>query len=140
MFIFQMSRKGHGTTDEREPLMHAIPPANIDEYIASRSPEMQDMLRNVRETIRKAAPGAVESISYAMPAFKFNGKPLVYFSLNKSHLGFYATPSANIAFSEELKDYKSSKGAIQFPLDKPVPFGLIRKMVQFKLKEIVSGS
>jgi uncharacterized protein YdhG (YjbR/CyaY superfamily) len=113
-------------------------PVSIDEYIASQPPEMHDLLRKVRDTIQKAAPGAVESISYAMPAFKFNGKPLVYFALNKSHLGFYATPSANIAFTEELKDYKSSKGAIQFPLNKPVPYSLIRKMVQFKLKEIKS--
>ena len=118
--------------------MHTKPPVSIDEYIASQPPEMHDLLRKVRETIQKAAPGAVESISYAMPAFKFNGKPLVYFALNKSHLGFYATPSANIAFTEELKDYKSSKGAIQFPLNKPVPYSLIRKMVQFKLKEIKS--
>lgn len=97
---------------------------------------MQDMLRKVRAAISEAAPSAVESISYAMPAYKFNGKPLAYFALNKSHLGFYATPSANTAFREELKEYKSSKGAVQFPLDKPVPYDLIRKMVQFKLREI----
>lgn len=118
--------------------MHTKPPVSIDEYISSQPPEMQDLLRRVRVTISEAAPGAVESISYRMPAYKFNGKPLVYFALNKSHLGFYATPSANIAFSEELKDYKSSKGAIQFPLNQPVPYGLIRKIVQFKLKEIKS--
>jgi len=118
--------------------MHTKPPVSIDEYIASRPPEMQYLLLKVRTAISKAAPGAVESISYAMPAFKFNGKPLVYFALNKSHLGFYATPSANVAFSEELKDYRVSKGAIQFPLDKPVPYGLIRKIVQFKLREIKS--
>lgn len=109
---------------------------NIDDYIASQPEEWRDLLHKVRGTVLKAAPGAVESISYAMPGFKFNGKPLVYFALNKRHLGFYATPSANIAFSEELKGYKSSKGAVQFPLDKPVPYDLIRKMVQFKLREI----
>lgn len=118
--------------------MHTKPPESIDEYISSQPPEMQDLLRRVRVTISEAAPGAVESISYRMPAYKFNGKPLVYFALNKNHLGFYATPSANIEFSEELKDYRVSKGAIQFPLDRPVPFGLIRKIVQFKLKEITS--
>ncbi len=116
--------------------MHTKPPLSIDEYIASWPPEMQDLLLKVRAAISKSAPGAVESISYRMPAYKFNGKPLVYFALNKNHLGFYATPSANIAFSEELKNYRVSKGAIQFPLDKPVPYGLIRKIVQFKLKEI----
>ena len=116
--------------------MQMKPPANIDEYIASQPAEMQVMLRKVRETIKKAAPGAAESISYAMPAFKFNGKPLAYFALNKNHLGFYATPTANMAFSEELKEYRSSKGAVQFQLGKPVPYGLIRRMVRFKLKEI----
>lgn len=118
--------------------MHTKPALDIDEYIALQPPESQDLLHRVRETIRKAAPGSVESVSYRMPAYKFNGKPLVYFALNKSHLGFYATPSANIAFSEELKAYRVSKGAIQFPLDRPVPYGLIRKIVQFKLKEIKS--
>lgn len=118
--------------------MHTKAHASIDEYISSQPPEMQDLLRRVRATISEAAPGAVESISYKMPAYKFNGKPLVYFALNKSHLGFYATPSANIALSEELKDYRVSKGAIQFPLDRPVPYGLLRKIVRFKLKEIKS--
>ncbi len=118
--------------------MHTKPPVSIDEYIASQSPEMQDMLRKVRDAIQKSAPGAVESISYRMPAYKFSGKPLVYFALNKSHLGFYATPSANAAFSDELKDYRVSKGAIQFPLDKPVPYDLIKKIVQFKMNEIKS--
>lgn len=116
--------------------MKTIHAHNIDEYISSQPPEMQDLLRRVRDTVKESAPDAIESVSYAMPAFKFNGKPLVYFALQRNHLGFYATPSANIAFSEELKDYRSSKGAVQFPLDKPVPFDLIRKMVQFKLKEI----
>jgi uncharacterized protein YdhG (YjbR/CyaY superfamily) len=118
--------------------MHTKAPVDINEYIASCPPEMQDLLRKVRAAISEAAPGAVESISYRMPAYKFNGKPLVYFALNKSHLGFYATPSANAAFSDELKDYRVSKGAIQFPLDKAVPYGLIRKIVQFKLNEIKS--
>lgn len=118
--------------------MNTKPPVNIDDYISSQPQVKREMLLKVRETIRKAAPEAVESISYGMPAWKFKGKPLVYFALNKNHLGFYATPSANIAFREELQEYKSSKGAIQFPFDKPVPYALIRKMVQFKLKEIKS--
>ena len=118
--------------------MHTKAPVDVNEYIASCPPEMQDLLRKVRAAISEAAPGAVESISYRMPAYKFNGKPLVYFALNKSHLGFYATPSANAAFSDELKDYRVSKGAIQFPLDKAVPYGLIRKIVKFKLNEIKS--
>lgn len=120
--------------------MNTKPPVNIDGYISSQPLEKREMLLKMRETIVRAAPEAVESISYGMPAWKFKGKPLVYFALKKNHLGFYATPSANIAFSEELKDYRSSKGAIQFPFDKPVPYALIRKMVQFKLKEISSAA
>jgi len=120
--------------------MESTPHKNIDDYISSQPEEWRELLQKVRVTILKAAPGAAESISYAMPGFKLNGKPLVYFALNKNHLGFYATPSANIAFSEELKDFRSSKGAVQFPLDKPVPYDLIRKMVQFKMKEIRSST
>ena len=115
-------------------------PGNTDEYITSQPHEWQEILQMVRETIKEAAPDAVESISYGMPAFKFNGKPLVYFALNRNHLGFYATPSANIAFREDLKEYRSSKGAVQFPLDKPIPYDLIRRMVQFKLIEVTSSA
>ena len=101
---------------------------------------MQPLLKKVRETILDAAPGAEEYISYMMPSFRYNGKILVYFAAHKNHLGFYATPSGNIAFSEELKDYKSSKGAVQFPLDRPIPYDLIRRMVQYKLEEIMASS
>lgn len=116
--------------------MNTRQPGTIDEYITSQPHNWQEMLHKVRETIREAAPGAIESISYAMPAFKFRGKPLVYFALNRNHLGFYATPSANIAFREDMKEYRSSKGAVQFPLNMPIPYELIRRMVQYKLEEI----
>ncbi len=116
--------------------MNTRQPGNIDEYINSQPHDWREMLQKVRETIKEAAPGAIESISYAMPAFKFRGKPLVYFALNRNHLGFYATPSANIAFREDLKEYRSSKGAVQFPLDRTIPYDLIRRMVQYKLEEI----
>jgi len=116
--------------------MNTRRPGNIDEYISFQPNSWQEMLKKVRDTIKEAAPGAIESISYAMPAWKFRGKPLVYFALNRNHLGFYATPSANIAFREDLKEYKSSKGAVQFPLDKPIPYELIRRVVQYKLVEI----
>ncbi len=114
--------------------------ANIDEYISLQPLEVQPLLQKVREAIREAAPGAAEYISYAMPSFKYNGKILVYFAAHKSHIGFYATPTANVAFKKELAGYKSSKGAVQFPFDRPVPYDLIRRMVQYKLVEITSKS
>ena len=114
--------------------------ANIDEYISLQPSEVQPLLQKVREAIRDAAPGAAEYISYAMPSFKYNGKILVYFAAHKSHIGFYATPTANVAFKKELAGYKSSKGAVQFPFDRPVPYDLIRRMVQYKLVEITSKS
>lgn len=120
--------------------MNTKAPSNIDDYISLQAPEVQPLLKKVRETILDAAPGAEEYISYMMPSFRYNGKILVYFAAHKNHLGFYATPSGNIAFSEELKDYKSSKGAVQFPLDRPIPYGLIRRMVQYKLEEIMASS
>ena len=110
--------------------------ANIDEYISLQPLEVQPLLQKVREAIREAAPGAAEYISYAMPSFKI----LVYFAAHKSHIGFYATPTANVAFKKELAGYKSSKGAVQFPFDRPVPYDLIRRMVQYKLVEITSKS
>ena len=114
--------------------------ANIDEYISLQPSEVQPLLQKVREAIRDAAPGAAEYISYAMPSFKYNGKILVYFAAHKSHIGFYATPTANVAFKKELAGYKSSKGAVQFPFDRPVPYDLILRMVQYKLVEITSKS
>lgn len=114
--------------------------SNIDEYISLQPSEVQPLLQKMRETIKEAAPGAFEYISYAMPSFKYNGKILVYFAAHKSHIGFYATPTANLAFKKELEGFKSSKGAIQFPFDRPLPFDLIRRMVQFKLVEVTSSS
>ena len=120
--------------------MNTAIPENIDEYISFQPRDKQELLKKVREAIKSAAPDAVECISYTMPSYKFNGKPVVYFALNKNHIGFYATPSANIAFREELRGYKSSKGAVQFPFDRPVPYELISKMVLFKMNEILSES
>lgn len=106
----------------------------IDEYIATFSEDIQAILQEIRATIKAAAPDAEESISYAMPTFKQNG-PLVYFAAFKNHIGFYATPSGNEAFRKELSKYKTGKGSIQFPLDKPMPLDLIRQMVEFKVAE-----
>jgi uncharacterized protein YdhG (YjbR/CyaY superfamily) len=108
--------------------------ANIDEYISVFPPETQVKLQQVREVIRTAAPGAVETISYGMPAFKFHGM-LVWFAAYKSHIGFYPKASGIATFSRDLSGYKSAKGSVQFPLDKPLPLALISAMVEFRFAE-----
>lgn len=115
--------------------MNSSKPKNIDDYIAGFPKDIQTILKQIRETIRKTAPLAEETISYNMPAFKMK-KVLVYFAAYKNHLGFYALPSGNKAFQKELSKYKTGKGSIQFPLNKKIPFDLIKKIVKFRLKEI----
>ena len=107
----------------------------VDEYIKSFPTDIQTLLKKVRETIRKNAPDAVESIAYGMPAYKMNGKPLVYFAGFKKHIGFYATPTGHAEFAKELSMYKQGKGSVQFPLGKSIPYELIRRMVAFRVKE-----
>jgi len=106
--------------------------ANTDEYIKGFPEETQKILEQMRATIRKGAPKATEVISYGMPAFKQNGV-LVYFAAYENHIGFYPTPSGIEAFKDELSKYKSSKGAVQFPIDKPLPLALITKIVKFRV-------
>jgi uncharacterized protein YdhG (YjbR/CyaY superfamily) len=110
-------------------------PTNIDSYIANQPAEIQPILQKVRETVHKAAPKAEEILSYGMPCFSLNGGNLVYFAPAKKHLGFYPTPSAIAAFQKELAKYDGAKGSVQFPWDKPIPYGLIGKMVKFRVKE-----
>jgi len=107
----------------------------IDEYIKIFLQDVQSILERMRQTIRKAAPEAVESISYQMPTFKLNGKNLVYFAGYKNHIGFYPVPSGIRAFKKELSQYKTGKGSVQFPIDKPVPYDLVKKIVMFRVKE-----
>ncbi len=107
----------------------------IDQYIEMFPKEVQDILQTVREVIREEVPDAVETISYAIPTFKLNGKNLVHFAGMKNYLGFYPTPSPIVAFKKELSQYKTSKGAIQFPFNEPIPLPLIRKIVAFRVKE-----
>jgi uncharacterized protein YdhG (YjbR/CyaY superfamily) len=109
-------------------------PKTIDEYIAGFPDDIQDKLQKLRMTIRKAAPQAEEKISYQIPAFALNGA-LVYFAAFKKHVSFFPTPSGIREFKQELSIYKGSKGTVQFPLDKPIPFGLISRIVKFRLKE-----
>ena len=108
----------------------------IDEYIKASPTDVQGILQSLRLTIRKAAPEAVETISYQMPTFKLNGKGLVYFAAFKNHIGFYPIPSGIEAFKKELSPYKQGKGSVQFPIDKPIPSALVRRIVRFRAKEI----
>ncbi len=109
----------------------------VDEYIATFPKNMQSILQELRQVIRESAPEAEETISYQMPAFKLNGI-LVWFAAFKNHIGFFPKSSAIAAFKEELSDYELSKGTIRFPLDKPIPFDLVRKIVQYRVKENLS--
>jgi|SRR5688500_5009328 len=108
--------------------------ANIDAYIAGFPEDVQKKLEQIRATIRKAAPEAEETISYAIPTFKLNGN-LVHFAAFKNHIGFYPTPNAIEAFRKELSVYESAKGSVQFPLNEPLPHELITKIVKFRLKD-----
>jgi uncharacterized protein YdhG (YjbR/CyaY superfamily) len=107
-------------------------PKSIDEYIATFPPGTREKMEHLRVTILKAAPKATEVISYGMPAFKQHGV-LVYFAGYKQHIGFYPTGSGIEAFKDELSKYKWSKGAVQFPLDKPLPLKLVTQMVKFRV-------
>ena len=107
---------------------------DIDSYIATFPEDVQVLLEQVRHAIKTSAPKAEEVISYNMPAFKYHGI-LVYFAGYKNHIGFYSLPSGHKAFEKELSKYKQGKGSVQFPLDKPMPLALIKKMVKFRVKE-----
>ena len=108
----------------------------IDEYIAQFKPEIQEILKKIRALIHEIAPGSFETISYQMPAFLFNGKPLAYFAVFKKHIGFYPTPTGIDEFNEDLSSYKHGKGSVQFPLNKPIPFDLIARIVQFRKNQL----
>ena len=108
---------------------------SVDEYIATFPIDIQKKLSQMREVIKATAPYADESISYGMPAYKLNKKPLVYFAAFKNHIGFYAAPSGHNKFSAELSKYKQGKGSVQFPLNEPLPPDLIRRIVLFKAIE-----
>lgn len=109
-------------------------PKTIDEYIAGFPPDVQEVLESIRRTIREAAPDAEETISYQMPTFTLKGN-LVHFAAFRNHIGFYPTPTGIEAFKEELSIYQGGKGSVQFPLDQPIPFDLIDKIVRFRVAE-----
>ena len=110
-------------------------PISIDQYIPMFPDDIQEILEELRKVIRYAAPEAQEAISYGIPTFRLHGN-LVHFAAYKKHIGFYpGGPSAIEAFKDELSAYKQSKGTVQFPLDMPIPFQIVKRMVEFRLKE-----
>jgi uncharacterized protein YdhG (YjbR/CyaY superfamily) len=108
-------------------------PTTIDEYIAAFPQDIQQILQQVRATIKEAAPEAKETISYAMPAFTFHGN-LIYFAGYKNHIGLYPTPAGIDEFKDDLSRYKGAKGSVQFPLDEPMPLDLITRITKFLVK------
>lgn len=112
--------------------METRKPQSVDEYIGSFPPETREILEQVRETIRKAAPpGVEEKISYGIPCFTLNGTYLIYFAGYKHHLSLYPAPVTSEEFREDFSVYKTSKGTVQFPLDKAMPLKLITRVVKF---------
>ncbi len=126
--------RGHNRLMSQSTPTSTHSPTTIDEYIAGFPPDMQAKLQKIRETIRKAAPEAQEAIKYRMPTFTLNGN-LVHFAAFQRHIGFYPVPSGIEAFKEELSVYEHGRGSVQFPLDRPIPYGLISRIVKFRVKE-----
>jgi uncharacterized protein YdhG (YjbR/CyaY superfamily) len=119
--------------------MEKIQAENIDEYIAAFPKDIQKLLKQMRTTIRKAAPKAEEKIGYGIPTFTLNGN-LVHFAAAKNHIGFYPAPGGIEAFKKELSAYEGSKGTIKFPLDEPLPLALITKIVKFRVTQNLEKS
>ncbi len=107
----------------------------VEEYIRSFDEPVRSQLHQIRDLIRHKAPQATESISYGMPAYKTQGKPLVYFAGYSGHIGFYATPTGHEEFTAELSAYKQGKGSVQFPINQPMPLDLIGRIVDFRVAE-----
>lgn len=114
--------------DENEKRLLAV-----DEYISQAPLHMQETLQNIRKIVQDTAPQAEELIRFAMPAYHLHGKPLIYFAIHKKHIGLYPGVKPIEVFRDKLSDYKCSKGGIQFPFDKPVPYDLVREILQFKM-------
>ncbi|HEV2667864.1 MAG TPA: DUF1801 domain-containing protein, partial [Blastocatellia bacterium] len=112
-------------------------PKDIGEYIAGFPAGVQEILEKIRITIRKAAPGAEETISYQIPTFNLKGRYLIHFAAYKKHIGLYPAPRESKEFKEELSGYEGGKGTVRFPLDKPIPYDLIRRIVKFRVREVL---
>jgi uncharacterized protein YdhG (YjbR/CyaY superfamily) len=115
--------------------MKRATPKDVKEYIAMFPKETQTVLKQIQSTIKKAAPGAKQKISYGIPAFTLNDRNLIYFAGFKNHTSIYPAPRGHEKFKEELSKYKGGKGTIQFPIDEKLPLGLITRIVKFKIKE-----
>jgi uncharacterized protein YdhG (YjbR/CyaY superfamily) len=115
--------------------MKTVKANTVEEYIASFPASIQKLLKQVRKTIKAAAPKSEESISYGMPGYKLQGKPLVYFAGYEHHIGFYATPTGHKKFEKQLSKYKQGKGSVQFPLNEPMPLKLITDITKFRVAE-----
>lgn len=111
---------------------------SIDEYILQFSPEVQEILKTLTKVIKEAAPDAEEKISYQMPTFSLHGN-LIHFAAFKNHIGFYPSPSGINEFKNELSKYKGAKGSVQFPIEKPLPYGLISEIVKFRVRENIKN-
>ncbi len=112
----------------------ASTPETIDQYIAQFPADVQEILQKLRRLIADAAPEATEAIKYRMPTFVLNGN-LVHFAAFAAHIGFYPTPSGITEFQQELSSYPNAKGSVQFPLDRAIPYALIKKIVKFRVAE-----
>ena len=117
-----------------------IAPQTIDEYIAGFPQSVQTILEEIRQAVRAAAPEAEETLRYQMPTFRLQGHNLVYFAAFKKHIGFYPAPIGAAEFAQALKLYGAGKGTLKFPLDQPMPFDLISKLVKFRAQEILTGA
>lgn len=122
-------------TDSVKLITNKVYPTDIDDYIRTFSPAIQERLQALRATIQHAAPGASETISYKMPTFRTLNRNLVHFAAFPKHIGFYPDPSAIVHFADELKPYRTSKGAVQFDHREPIPHDLITRMVHYRVAE-----
>lgn len=110
--------------------------SEVDDYINQFEGELKSRLLQLREVINEEAPEAIEAISYGLVGYKLNGKPLVYFGGFRSHVGFYATPNGHEAFAADFAQYKQGKGSVQFPLDKPLPLELVKRVVEYRKSSV----
>ena len=114
-------------------------PKNVDEYLAPFPPEAQEIMQRIRETIHRAVPQAEEKIGYGIPCFHLHGRAVIYFAGYRRHIGIYPAPRGTAAFRKELAAYEGGKGTAQLPLEKRIPYGLVTRIVKYRLKEMVAS-